>query len=45
MVQTTNGLGGARVYKKTGDVVSYRSVFEARPPKFTAFNAEQSFAF
>ena len=45
VVQTTNGLGGARVYKKTGDVVSYRNVFEARPPKFTAFNAEQSFAF
>lgn len=44
-VQSADGLGAARVYRRAGDAVSFRVVFEARPPKFDAFNAEKPFAF
>lgn len=45
VVQTTDGLGSARIYRRSGSAVSFRAVFEARPPKFTAFNAAPGFAF
>lgn len=45
VVQTSNGLGSARLYTRSGDVVSYRTVFEARPPKFEEFNKPSAFAF
>lgn len=45
IVEEDAGLGRARLYTRAGDVVSYRSVFEATPPKFEAFNAVERFAF
>ena len=45
VVQASSGLGNARVYTRSGDVVSYRTVFDARPPKFEAFNKTSTFAF
>lgn len=45
VVQTNSGLGSARIYTRSGDVVSYRVAFEARPPKFDQFTAAKAFAF
>ncbi len=45
VVQASHGLGEARVYTRAGDTVSYRTDFEARPPKFEQFNAAKRFAF
>lgn len=45
VVETGRGLGEARIYRRSGDVVSSRTSFEASPPKFSAFKAEKTFAF
>lgn len=45
VVQSHAGLGRARIYKRSGDTLSYRVAFEARPPKFNAFDAATDFAF
>ena len=45
VVQRHAGLGSARIYKRSGDTLSYRVAFEARPPKFNAFDAATDFAF
>lgn len=45
VVQTNGDLGTARIYKRAGQTVSYRTAFEARPPKFEAFNRKSTFAF
>ncbi|MEL7482210.1 MAG: protein-L-isoaspartate O-methyltransferase [Pseudomonadota bacterium] len=45
VVQSQDGLGSSRLYQRAGDTVSYRTVFEAAPPKFKSFNAPQGFVF
>jgi len=45
VVQQSNGLGSARIYQRAGETISYRSAFEARSPKFEAFNAMRDFTF
>lgn len=45
VVQTNGDLGAARIYTRAGDSISYRVAFEARPPKFEAFNRKSTFAF
>lgn len=44
-VEEKNGFGTARIYRRVGDSVSFRTVFEAAPPKFSAFDAEKEFSF
>lgn len=45
VVQKSDGLGSARIYKRSGDTASYRVAFEARPPKFESFNKAPAFEF
>ena len=45
VVETGRGLGEARVYTRANDVVSYRKVFEASPPRFSQFDSEPVFTF
>ena len=45
VVEERAGLGRARVYTQAGGVVSHRTVFDAAPPKFDAFDRERGFAF
>lgn len=45
VVQSSPGLGEARIYTQARQTVSYRAVFEASPPKFDEFNAATGFAF
>lgn len=45
VVEADAALGKARIYTKAGGAVSYRDIFECRPPKFDAFNAPKSFVF
>lgn len=45
VVETGDGLGVGRVYTRSGETVSWRSVFEAWPPKFEEFNKRSAFAF
>ncbi len=45
VVQASPGLGTARIYARAREKVSFRTVFEASPPKFDEFNAMPGFAF
>ncbi len=45
VVQRDAALGRGRIYKKAGDVVSYRDVFDARPPRLQAFDRKPAFEF
>jgi len=45
VVSADSALGRGRVYTKAGGVVSHRDVFDARPPKLSAFDAPRSFVF
>ena len=45
VVSVDRDLGRARIYTKSGEVLSYRDVFECRPPKFTAFDKTAEFEF
>ncbi len=45
VVQADADLGRAQIHTKTGGVVSARTVFDAMPPKFDAFDAAAGFSF
>ena len=45
VVQTSDDIGRARVYTRSGDTVSHRGVFDAWPPKFEQFNKAPAFSF
>ena len=45
VVQVDNDLGKARIYTKSGDTLSFRDVFDCRPPKFAEFDAAPAFEF
>ena len=45
VVEDQKGVGAARIYRRSGDTVSYRTVFEAVTPKFHAFDSEPGFSF
>ena len=45
VVEAGRGLGEARVYTRSNDVVSYRKAFEASPPRFAQFNSKPEFTF
>ena len=45
VVEEDFGFGTARIYTKSDDAVSFRSVFETTAPKFDAFDAKPSFSF
>ena len=45
VVEVDRALGRGRVYTRSGDAVAHRDVFDARPPKFDAFNTTRSFVF
>jgi len=45
VVVGTGRLGKGHVYSRAGEVVSRRPVFEATPPKFSAFDAPKAFTF
>lgn len=45
VVEAGRGLGRARIYKRAGDIVSHRDVFECCPPVLPGFEAKASFVF
>ena len=45
VVQIDRDLGQARIYTKSGETLSHRTVFECRPPKFSGFNKATEFQF
>ena len=45
VVETGRGLGEARIYTRSDDVVSYRKAFEASPPRFAQFDSLPDFTF
>lgn len=45
VVAAGKGLGRARIYRRTGDIVSHRDVFECCPPVLPGFEPEASFVF
>lgn len=45
VIQVDRDLGKARIYTKSGDVLSERDVFDCRPPKFVEFNRLPEFEF
>lgn len=45
VVQVDRDLGKARIFTKSGDIVSQRDVFDCRPPKFEGFDRIEEFQF
>ncbi|NBC21018.1 MAG: protein-L-isoaspartate O-methyltransferase [Alphaproteobacteria bacterium] len=45
VVEIDEALGRGRVYTRSGDVTGYRETFDARPPKFEAFDKPDIFEF
>lgn len=45
VVKLDDALGRARVYRRSGDVVAHRDVFDCTPPEFPAFRKPKAFVF
>ena len=45
VVEEKSGFGAARIYMRAGDALAFRTVFEASPPRFQAFNQKTAFTF
>ena len=45
VVQVDRDLGKGRIYTKAGESLSYRDVFDCRPPKFPEFDKAREFEF
>ncbi len=45
VAQVDRDLGKGRIYTKAGNLLSYRDVFDCRPPKFSEFDKKEEFEF
>ncbi|MEM9739458.1 MAG: protein-L-isoaspartate O-methyltransferase [Pseudomonadota bacterium] len=45
VVKLDDALGRGRIWERSADTVSFRDVFDARPPEFTAFQKPKTFRF